>query len=443
MHQPSIRRSIALAASLGAVIVQGSLARVQSEPIWYNCLTREVFTPEKKAWCDRWQALQSATFIVPVGQETHPTYTTATLSYGRYKASHGSLFVELVNQKGWITFGDLTGNGRDDAAVILKVAHHALQSPAAIYLSTVLDVDGDLQVLTPIKLGDQDWGNGPLSIENQRLSIPVSTLTSGPNRQFKVQNFRMQEQSSGQMSAPASLETALWALTQYSNAAGEVVPVQATNEPPTIQFRAGQVRGVASCNRFFGTYTLEGRSLSLQLKGITKMACPGSVEAQEQAVLAALQQVRAYTMADGAMQLLDDSGNSVLTFTQVAAPPLINTPWQLMSYNNGQGAVVSAMSGVVVTAQFHDDGRLTGIAGCNHYMANYVSTENTLAIAPSVRTRKLCRQPDGVMEQESAYLKILETAETYRIEGERLILVNSAGATVAQLRAVDMNGTSP
>jgi hypothetical protein len=75
----------------------------QGEPIWYNCLTREVFTPEKQVWCDRWQTLQEATYLVPIGPETDPAYATVTLSYGRHEAVNGQLFVELVNQEGWIT----------------------------------------------------------------------------------------------------------------------------------------------------------------------------------------------------------------------------------------------------------------------------------------------------------------------------------------------------
>lgn len=113
-----------VAASLGYIITDGRVAMAQVEPIWYNCLTREVFTPEKQAWCDRWQTLQAATYIVPISPEPDPAYATVTLSYGRYEAASGQLLVKLVNQEGWITFGDLTGNGQEDAAAVSMTLRH-------------------------------------------------------------------------------------------------------------------------------------------------------------------------------------------------------------------------------------------------------------------------------------------------------------------------------
>ncbi|HEY9660036.1 MAG TPA: hypothetical protein V6C65_16385, partial [Allocoleopsis sp.] len=49
-----------------------------AQPEWYNCLTREVWRPEKQAWCDKVQQLQNATFAIP-------NYGTVTLTNGQYE----------------------------------------------------------------------------------------------------------------------------------------------------------------------------------------------------------------------------------------------------------------------------------------------------------------------------------------------------------------------
>lgn len=35
-------------ATLGGVVMLEPEARAETQPIWYNCLTREVFTPKRK-----------------------------------------------------------------------------------------------------------------------------------------------------------------------------------------------------------------------------------------------------------------------------------------------------------------------------------------------------------------------------------------------------------
>ncbi|WP_421656511.1 hypothetical protein [Leptothermofonsia sp. ETS-13] len=69
--------------TLGSAIAFGLEARAEAEPIWHNCLTREVFTPQKQAWCDRWQILQTATYIVPTNLDPDPRYTKVSLNTDR------------------------------------------------------------------------------------------------------------------------------------------------------------------------------------------------------------------------------------------------------------------------------------------------------------------------------------------------------------------------
>uniref|UniRef100_A0A832M4S9 VCBS repeat-containing protein n=1 Tax=Oscillatoriales cyanobacterium SpSt-402 TaxID=2282168 RepID=A0A832M4S9_9CYAN len=162
---------------LGSVTAQGLKAIAEAEPIWYNCLTREVFTPEKQAWCDRWKILQNGTYLVPSSLDLNPQYIKVTLKNGRYQQEDGKFFVELVNQKGWMTLGDLNNDGKKDAAVIFGVALDPNGKSVATYLTAMLDVDSKPRALIPVRLGERIILNGPIML-NQAGAITVPFLTS-------------------------------------------------------------------------------------------------------------------------------------------------------------------------------------------------------------------------------------------------------------------------
>lgn len=168
-----------------------SNARAETEPVWYNCRTREVFTPEKKIWCDRWQTLQNGTYIVPTTLPTsanpNPESRTVTLSNGRYQQEDEKFIVELVNERGWMTFGDINNDGKEDAAVIFGVALDPEGKAVATYLTTVLDIDGEAQAIAPIKLGERITLGDALAIGDNRVIVPFLTATELINRTFIIQ----------------------------------------------------------------------------------------------------------------------------------------------------------------------------------------------------------------------------------------------------------------
>ena len=60
-------------------------------------------------------------------------------------------------------------------------------------------------------------------------------------------------------------------------------------------------------------------------------------------------------------------------------------------------------------------------------------TPTPLRSARWVRRGKFCESPSGVMEQESEYLTALQSAATYRIDGNRLEMRTSSGALAVQM----------
>jgi heat shock protein HslJ len=99
---------------------------------------------------------------------------------------------------------------------------------------------------------------------------------------------------------------------------------------------------------------------------------------------------------------------------------LEGSSWQVIGHNNGIQAVVSFIIGTEITANFGEDGTLSGSAGCNNYNATYEVDGDNISIGPAAATRMFCPEPKGIMEQEVQYLTGLETASTYLIEVDKM-----------------------
>ena len=110
------------------------------------------------------------------------------------------------------------------------------------------------------------------------------------------------------------IEGLQWFLTAVG---GSTVSPMAEDRQPHILLdpAENQVRGFAGCNNFFGSYELDGSSLTFGPIGATRMACPDLETGLETSVFEALGNTRKWKKADGALLLLN--GDAVLArFTQ-------------------------------------------------------------------------------------------------------------------------------
>lgn len=204
----------------------------------------------------------------------------------------------------------------------------------------------------------------------------------------------------------------VWALTDL------------TGKPPadgvgiSAQFSAdGKVSGSAGCNRYSGTYTVSGNSITFSSPmATTMMMCDEAVMAQESAFLQALADAKTYSMDGDKLTLKDADGNSLLVF-QAQSQDLAGTSWEAVNFNNGKQAVIGTLAGTTLTADFGKDGTLSGNAGCNTYSGAYKVNGDQITVGPLVSTMMACSEPAGVMEQETLYLAALQSAATYQIEG--------------------------
>jgi len=82
-----------------------------------------------------------------------------------------------------------------------------------------------------------------------------------------------------------------------------------------------------------------------------------------------------------------------------------------------------------VTLSF-GEGRVSGRGGCNHYSGSVDYGKGTIKVGPLISTKMACME-DGLMQQESAYLKALQDAERYQVGADgKLTIAGKAGAIV-------------
>jgi heat shock protein HslJ len=127
--------------------------------------------------------------------------------------------------------------------------------------------------------------------------------------------------------------------------------------------------------------------------------------------------------------------------SQQAAPPPVATQlpavtqgtqslivgvWDLTSYNNGKGGIVTVLAGSEITADFKANWIVAGSAGCNQYSAGYTTTaSNGITVAQPTTTLMACQ--DNVMQQETQYLSMLQKATKFEISGDQLTLFDISG----------------
>lgn len=121
--------------------------------------------------------------------------------------------------------------------------------------------------------------------------------------------------------------------------------------------------------------------------------------------------------------------------------PLSGTSWQVLSYNNGKQAIASVIAGTTVTAYFGPDGTLYGSAGCNDYTTSYSTTGDRITIKPAAVTRKMCMKPEGVMDQETAFLNAMERAARFSLRDDILELYYADGNLAASLKSLAQDKT--
>ena len=112
----------------------------------------------------------------------------------------------------------------------------------------------------------------------------------------------------GSLAQQVSISGGEW-LVEYINGRGVI-----DNARTTLVFgEDGRLSGDTACNRYFGSYAMEGVSIKVENVGATKRACPSAVMDQESRFLETLNNVDTYRIdGTGALILSTGSGDGLL-----------------------------------------------------------------------------------------------------------------------------------
>jgi heat shock protein HslJ len=189
----------------------------------------------------------------------------------------------------------------------------------------------------------------------------------------------------------------------------------------TIEFGDdNSVFGSGGCNRYSGSYTVDGDTITFGAVASTRMMCMDeSVMAREMAFFSALSAATRIE-TDGEQLTLNYGANQRLIFARVN--PLPGTAWQLISFDGSTPAGT-------ITLQFDDQGRATGSGGCNQFGGSFVVESDGIQFSQVISTERACLN-DDVMAQESAFYAALSEAVLFSINDDELTITYGDNQTL-------------
>ncbi|PWB54460.1 MAG: hypothetical protein C3F13_06815 [Anaerolineales bacterium] len=234
--------------------------------------------------------------------------------------------------------------------------------------------------------------------------------------------------SSSKTSNGSDMTDQIWMLAELNGnqlVAGSTISAMFTQD--------GKISGSAGCNRYMGSYQISGSTISISSTlATTMMMCESSLMNQEKVYLKALQEAKSYSIKADQLSLMDAGGKVLVTY-QAQNQGLAGTSWEVIAYNNGKQAVTSVLAGTTLSADFGEDGTLSGSSGCNSYSGSYKLDGKNISIGPLVSTKMYCGEPAGAMDQETQFLLALESGKAYVVEGNALELRTQDGALAVDL----------
>lgn len=240
-----------------------------------------------------------------------------TLADGRYENAPARRSVTLA--RGFRITGDLDGDGRDEAVVLLAESRGG--SGTFNYLAIVSGKSGAAANVATTPLGDRVQVRAA-RIHARRLELDV--VRAGPQDAmccpgelatvaWELRGGRIQPVEPGVKPGRLSLAAvagAEWELRSWT--LDEPVP---EGIEITFEVSGDRVAGHAACNRYFATATA-GESpgdVAIGAAGATKMACPEPQMAAESRFLARLAAVRKYAFMAGQLALSWNEGDQAGT----------------------------------------------------------------------------------------------------------------------------------
>jgi len=235
-------------------------------------------------------------------------------------------------------------------------------------------------------------------------------------------------------SEAAGIEGIQWYLTEVG---GSPVSTMAGEKQPHMLLdpAENQASGFAGCNHFFGSYELDGSSLTFGPMGATRMACPDLETGLEASVFEALENTRKWEKGKGELLLLD--GDAVLArFSQEKYIHLVGPVWQWTQTLYNDDSRVKPTDPENYTVQFLKDGTISVKADCNQKGGMYSIPRGEKSISIEITHSTMAACPEGSLEGE--FVKGLSAAAIYFIRnGDLYIDLNYDTGTMQFSRQED------
>ena len=277
---------------------------------------------------------------------------------------------------------------------------------------------------SPVMINDAKVVQPDMVVKNGVIHFIDTVLipaTAGDKASQEAQQDAAQEAQEGNVTA-SNLDGVFWTLDSLLNSEGETVSVLPNTEVTTL-FQDGRISGNAGCNNYAAEYESIGYNLTIGPITSTLMMCDENISNQETDFLSDLGNAASYSISGNQLRIMNSSEAVILSYSAAQPMPLVGTLWQMTSYNNGMGGLVSAQANINTTALFGKDGSLEGFAGCNQYHAAYQTNDSQIKIGPTATTRMACEET--VMEMEMDYLNALQSAASYEVQAGDLTLFDA------------------
>lgn len=247
-----------------------------------------------------------------------------------------------------------------------------------------------------------------------------------------IAEFIEAQNTAGVPEIPApELEPALTGATWGWFSMADPQGVTAVDDPSnyTIVFNEDGTANIkADCNNVLANYTVDGSNISILMGPSTLAAC--APDSLDQVYLSALSNAAIYFFEDDNLMIdLAADGGTMSFKAQSAAdgtPPSTESPsggaedilFNLVSFGP-VAAEVPVLPGTSLTALFSGT-QVSGSAGCNDYSGTVTPVDDHFTIGPIASTQKSCNDPEGIMEQEQAFLTALEAVNGFNWGSERV-----------------------
>jgi heat shock protein HslJ len=191
------------------------------------------------------------------------------------------------------------------------------------------------------------------------------------------------------------------------------------------------MEGTAGCNSYGANYSARGQEFHIAAIHRTDFECeePPGIMPQDEAFFEALASIAAHRATEDDLEFDSATGETILVYARKLPaevdPALKDSEWLLTSLL-GEGLLEDSR----ITLNLGEGG-FDGVAGCNNYGGEYDAADGGILLTSDIfHTEMDCSSPEGIMEQETAYIQALRSSAAYRLADGRLEIAGASGETI-------------